>query len=104
MHILIGQSSIVFQFVQHCNIIVLAAITGEVGNKQEKYSGEVRNIVSGTKLSATTKLTGRRRRRRRRKKFLHADRPIRGRSRGPLRPKNGPNIFFQCSKMLEMIL
>ena len=68
LHILIGQSSIVFQFVQHCNIIVLAAITGEVGNKQEKYSGEVRNIVSGTKPSATTKLTARRRRRRRRKK------------------------------------
>ena len=85
---------------------MLAAITGEVGNKQEKYSGKVRNIVSGTKLSATTKLTGRRRRRRRRKKFLRADRPIRGSTSGPRRPKNGPIIFFQCSniKMLEMIL
>ena len=107
MHILIGQSSIVFQFVQHCNIIFLAAITGEVGNKQEKYSGKVYNIVSGTKPSANTKLTGRRRRRRRRrrrKKILHADRPIRGSTRRPRRPKKGPNIFFQCSKMLEMIL
>ena len=37
-------------------------------------------------------------------KFLRADRPIRGSTRGPRRPKNGPNIFFQCSKMIEMIL
>ena len=71
---------------------------------KKNISGKVRNIVSGTKPSANTKLTGRRRRRRRRKKFLRADRSIRGSTSGPRRPKNGPNIFFQCSKMLEMIL